>query len=109
MTSERGSSCTRDNEIIATCTAVHTLLFLPSSQGASNSFLSVLFSLHHPSLTPTSTLTLTLQEARLKQAYAELKFTNKAEEMRHQEMLKQRLALAYKTGDTKTAEKLMDK
>ena len=50
-----------------------------------------------------------MQEARLKQAYAELKFTNKADEMRHQEMLKQRLALAFKTGDTKTAEKLLDK
>lgn len=49
------------------------------------------------------------QEDRLRQAYMELKTTNKADEMRHQEELKAKLSLAYKTGDKRTAENILDR
>ena len=43
------------------------------------------------------------QADRLKAAYDELRTTDKADEMRHQEMLRAKLALAYRTGDTQEA------
>lgn len=49
------------------------------------------------------------QEERFKQAYAELKYSDKAKDMREQELLRAQAALAYKTGDTATAQKLMDR
>ncbi|PSC69161.1 RNA-binding 25 [Micractinium conductrix] len=46
------------------------------------------------------------QAERMKQAYEELKTTDKAKDMREQQMMRQKMELAYKTGDRATAEKL---
>ncbi|KAL4433824.1 hypothetical protein ABPG75_000265 [Micractinium tetrahymenae] len=46
------------------------------------------------------------QQERLKQAYEELKTTDKAKDMREQQLLRSQLDLAYKTGDRAKAEKL---
>ncbi|PRW57929.1 RNA-binding 25 [Chlorella sorokiniana] len=46
------------------------------------------------------------QQERLKQAYQELQTTDKAKDMREQQLLRSQMELAYKTGDRKTAEKL---
>ena len=40
------------------------------------------------------------------QAYDELKTTNKAKDMREQELLRAQMMLAYRTGDTKKAEQI---
>lgn len=40
------------------------------------------------------------------QAYEELKTTDKAKDMREQQLLRSQMELAYKTGDRKKAEKL---
>ncbi|KAI7841757.1 hypothetical protein COHA_004623 [Chlorella ohadii] len=46
------------------------------------------------------------QQERLKQAYQELQTTDKAKDMREQQLLRSQMELAYKTGDRKKAEKL---
>ncbi|KAL4450751.1 hypothetical protein ABPG77_001107 [Micractinium sp. CCAP 211/92] len=46
------------------------------------------------------------QQERLKQAYEELKTTDKAKDMREQQLLRSQLDLAYKMGDRAKAEKL---
>lgn len=46
------------------------------------------------------------QQERLQQAYAELVHTDKAADMREQQLLRAELALAYRTGDHTRAEKL---
>jgi len=48
-------------------------------------------------------------EDRFRAVYAELKYSDKANEMRQQEMLKQRLSLAFRTGDKRTTEILLDR
>lgn len=47
-----------------------------------------------------------LQEERLAQAYRDIKYTDKAQEMRHQEMLRKQMDLAYRTGDRATAQRI---
>jgi hypothetical protein len=44
-------------------------------------------------------------EERMAQAYDDIR-SGKAEDMRQQEILRSQMALAYKTGDTVTAQKL---
>lgn len=46
------------------------------------------------------------QQDRLQQAYAELVHTDKAADMREQQLLRAEMALAYRTGDHTRAEKL---
>jgi hypothetical protein len=49
------------------------------------------------------------QAERLRAAYVELQTTGKAEEMRGQEMLRAKMALAYRTGDQKEAARLAER
>lgn len=49
------------------------------------------------------------KEARLKAAYEELQTTDKAEAMRQQDLLRQKMALAYRTGDVKEAQRLAER
>lgn len=46
---------------------------------------------------------------RLRAAYQELKTTNKAQDMREQELLRAKMALAYRTGDQKEAARLAER
>lgn len=46
------------------------------------------------------------QQERLQQAYAELVHTDKAADMREQQLLRAEMALAYRTGDHAKAERL---
>jgi hypothetical protein len=54
--------------------------------------------LSHPSCCPSC----------VPQAYNELRTTDKAKDMREQQMLRSQMELAYKTGDHKKAEKLAE-
>ncbi|GMH39198.1 hypothetical protein BSKO_07096 [Bryopsis sp. KO-2023] len=49
------------------------------------------------------------QEDRVREAYEEMRRGEKAEDMREQELLRLQMSLAYKTGDTRTVEKLADR
>jgi flagellar motor protein MotB len=49
-----------------------------------------------------------VQAERMKQAYEELRTTDKAKDMREQQMLRSQMELAYKTGDRKKAERLAE-
>ncbi|KXZ56524.1 hypothetical protein GPECTOR_1g470 [Gonium pectorale] len=50
-----------------------------------------------------------LQEERLQEAYRQMKYTEKGQDMREQEMLRAQMALAYKTGDVSKAHRLLDR
>lgn len=45
----------------------------------------------------------------MKEAYDELKKTDKAKDMREQDMLRLQMQTAYKTGDLATAQKIMQR
>eukprot|EP00889_Picochlorum_renovo_P003610 jgi/Picre1/30640/NNA_006001.t1 len=49
------------------------------------------------------------KEQRLQEAYTMLKSGDRAADMREQELLRARMKLAYKTGDSETAQKLAEK
>lgn len=49
------------------------------------------------------------QQERLQYAYNELKYTDKAQDMREQELLRAQMTLAYRTGDHAKAERLADR
>jgi hypothetical protein len=49
------------------------------------------------------------QAERLRAAYEELQTTDKAEAMRQQELLRAKMALAYRTGDQKEAQRLAER
>eukprot|EP00877_Chromochloris_zofingiensis_P010773 jgi/Chrzof1/594/Cz01g21190.t1 len=48
-------------------------------------------------------------EQRLAEAYRQLQGSDKAADMRHQELLRAEAALAYKTGDTARAQRILDR
>eukprot|EP00955_Chlamydomonas_euryale_P068732 360207-Chlamydomonas_euryale.AAC.11 len=48
-----------------------------------------------------------LREQRMQEALAELKYSDKAKDMKEQEMMRLQMQNAYKTGDKALAEKLM--
>jgi len=52
---------------------------------------------------------LKLQQDRMREAWEELQYTGKAEDMRRQELLRMEMSLAYRTGDTDKAQKLADR
>lgn len=52
---------------------------------------------------------LKFQQDRLAEAYNLLKHTDRAKDMREQELLRAEMALAYKTGDKERAQKLFDR
>lgn len=49
------------------------------------------------------------QEQRMAEAYSMLKHTDRAKDMRQQELLRAEMTLAYKTGDKAKAQKLFDR
>ncbi|GFR41117.1 hypothetical protein Agub_g1761, partial [Astrephomene gubernaculifera] len=50
-----------------------------------------------------------LAAERLQDAYREIKYSDKGQDMREQELLRAQMALAYKTGDTSKAHRLLDR
>jgi hypothetical protein len=52
---------------------------------------------------------LRLAEQRQREAYALLKHTDRAKDMREQELLRAEMALAYKTGDRARAQKIFER
>lgn len=50
-----------------------------------------------------------LQQQRMSEAYAMLKHTDLAKDMREQELLRAEMNLAYKTGDKAKAQKLFER
>eukprot|EP01023_Acetabularia_acetabulum_P026339 TRINITY_DN2505_c0_g1_i5.p1 TRINITY_DN2505_c0_g1~~TRINITY_DN2505_c0_g1_i5.p1 ORF type:complete len:442 (+),score=131.62 TRINITY_DN2505_c0_g1_i5:2317-3642(+) len=49
------------------------------------------------------------KQERLREAYNELKYTDKARDMREQQMLRMQMSLAYRTGDMNKAQKLAER
>lgn len=49
------------------------------------------------------------QQARMSEAYTLLKHTDRAKDMREQELLRAEMTLAYKTGDKAKAQKLFER
>lgn len=49
------------------------------------------------------------QQERMQEAYTELKYSDKAHDMREQELLRAQAALAYKVGDTAKAQRIMER
>eukprot|EP01026_Neomeris_dumetosa_P017921 TRINITY_DN1698_c0_g1_i1.p1 TRINITY_DN1698_c0_g1~~TRINITY_DN1698_c0_g1_i1.p1 ORF type:complete len:509 (-),score=77.12 TRINITY_DN1698_c0_g1_i1:1351-2715(-) len=49
------------------------------------------------------------KQNRLREAYNELKYTDKARDMREQQMLRMQMSLAYRTGDMNKAQKIAER